>query len=124
MQVLINIKKLISFFIFLWNVIIIIQTHDMSSSEVMNQSQFSTKGKRKLGRLDKDGKLDDFPLRPFLYEAEAQVYITGYVDAIVNHTSEADEAKVRGQFSIRNVAGDVVNNNEDDSSTNKETENV
>ena len=73
---------------------------------------------------DKDGKLDDFPLRPFLYEAEAQVYITGYVDAIVNHTSEADEAKVRGQFSIRNVAGDIVNNNEDDSSTNKETENV
>ena len=73
---------------------------------------------------DKDGKLDDFPLRPFLYEAEAQVYITGYVDAIVNHTGEADEAKVRGQFSIRNVAGDIVNNNEDNSSTNKETENV
>jgi len=73
---------------------------------------------------DKDGKLDDFPLRPFLYEAEAQVYITGYVDAIVNHTGEADEAKVRGQFSIRNVTGDIVNNNEGDSSTNKETENV
>ena len=70
---------------------------------------------------DKDGKLDDYPIRPFLYEPEAQVYITGYVDAIVNHTGEADEAKVRGQFSIRNVAGDIVNNNEDDSSTNKET---
>ena len=64
---------------------------------------------------DKDGKLEDYPIRPFLYEAEAQVYITGYVDAIVNHTGEADEAKVRGQFSIRNVAGDIVNNNEDDS---------
>ena len=57
---------------------------------------------------DKDGKLEDYPIRPFLYEPEAQVYITGYVDAIVNHTGEADEAKVRGQFSIRNVAGDIV----------------
>ena len=73
---------------------------------------------------DKDGKLEDYPIRPFLYETEAQVYITGYVDAIVNHTGEADEAKVRGQFSIRNIAGDVVNNKEGDSSTNKETENV
>jgi hypothetical protein len=73
---------------------------------------------------DKDGKVDDIPLRPFLYEAEAQTYITGYVDAIVNHTGDADEATVRGQFSIRNVTGDVVNNNEDETSTNKETENV
>ena len=73
---------------------------------------------------DKDGKLNDYPIRPFLYEQEAQIYITGYVDAIVNHTGEADEAKVRGQFSIRNVAGDIVNNNEDNSSTNKETEDV
>ena len=73
---------------------------------------------------NKDGKLDDFPLRPFLCEVEASVYILGYVDAIVNHTGEANEAKVKGQFSIRNVAGDIVNNNEGDSSTNKETENV
>ena len=73
---------------------------------------------------DKDGKLDDFPLRPFSCEVEASVYILGYVDAIVNHTGEANEARVKGQFSIRNVAGDVVNNNEGDSSTNKETENV
>lgn len=77
-----------------------------------------------LSLKDKDGKLDDMPLRPFLYENDAQTYITGYVDAIVNHTGEDDESKVRGQFSIRNVAGDVVNNNEGDSSTNKETENV
>ena len=56
--------------------------------------------------------------------SEGQTYITGYVHAIINHTGEADEAKVRGQFSIRNVAGDIVNNNEGDSSTNKETENV
>ena len=73
---------------------------------------------------NKDGNVEDIPLRPFLYESEAHFYIVGYVDAIVNHTGEADEAKVRGQFSIRNVAGDVVNDNESDSSTNKETENV
>jgi hypothetical protein len=42
----------------------------------------------------------------------------------VNHTSEADEAKVRGQFSIRDVAGLNVDKNEDDTSTNRETENV
>ena len=73
---------------------------------------------------DKDGKVDDMPLRPFLYENDAQTYITGYVHAIINHTGEADEAKVRGQFSIRDVAGLNVDNNEGDSSTNKETENV
>ena len=70
------------------------------------------------------GVVEDTPLRPFLYESEAQFYITGYVDAIVNHTGEADEAKVRGQFAIRNVAGDIVNNNEENTSTDKETENV
>jgi len=69
-------------------------------------------------------ELIDTPLRPFLYEEAAQTYITGYVDAIVNHTGDAEEANVRGQFSIRNVAGDIVNNNEGDSSTDKETENV
>ena len=73
---------------------------------------------------DKDGKLDDYPLFPCLYESEAQTYITGYVHAIINHTGESDEDKVRGQFSIRNVAGDIVNNNEGDSSTDKETENA
>jgi len=73
---------------------------------------------------DKDNKLVDQPLFPCLYEHEAETYITGYVHAIINHTGESDEDKVRGQFSIRNVAGDIVNNNEGDSSTNKETENV
>ena len=73
--------------------------------------------------LKKD-KYVDTPLRPFSLKLEAENYIAGYVDAIVNHTGEADEAKVRNQFSIRNVAGDVVNNNEGDSSTNKETGNV
>jgi hypothetical protein len=73
---------------------------------------------------DTDGKLKDIPLCPFLYENDANNYITGYVHAIVNHTSEADEAKVRGQFSIRDVAGLNVDKNEDDTSTNRETENV
>ena len=67
---------------------------------------------------DDKGKLNDLPLRPFMYEAEAETYITGYVDAIVNHTGDADEANVKGQFSIRNVTGEIVNNN-----TDKETEN-
>ena len=73
---------------------------------------------------DKDGKIIDQPLFPCYIYMEAENYITGYVHAIINHTGEADEAKVRGQFSIRNVAGDIVNNHEGDSSTNKETENV
>ena len=73
---------------------------------------------------DKDGKIIDQPLFPCLYENDAKNYITGYVHAIINHTGEADEAKVRGQFSIRDVAGLNVDKNEGDSSTNKETENV
>ena len=67
------------------------------------------------------GILQDMPLRPFLYEYEAQIYITGYVDAIVNHTGEADEAKVKGQFSIRNMSGNVDVNKEEESSANKES---
>ena len=68
---------------------------------------------------DEDGKLKDIPLYPCLYENDANNYITGYVHAIINHTGEADEAKVRGQFSIRDVAGLDVNNK-----TSKETEDV
>ena len=71
------------------------------------------------------GKVHDIPLCPFLYENDANNYITGYVHAIINHTGEAnDEAKIRGQFSIRDVAGLSVDKNEGDSSTDKETENV
>ena len=73
---------------------------------------------------DEDNKVQDIPLYPCLYEHDAHNYITGYVHAIINHTGEADEAKVRGQFSIRDVAGLNVDNNEGDSSTNRETENV
>ena len=73
---------------------------------------------------DEDNKVKDMPLYPCLYENDAQNYITGYVHAIINHTGESDEDKVRGQFSIRDVAGLNVDNNEGDSSANKETENV
>lgn len=68
---------------------------------------------------DEDGKLKDVPLYPCLYENDANNYITGYVHAIINHTGESDEDKVRGQFSIRDVAGLDVNNK-----TSKETEDV
>ena len=68
---------------------------------------------------DEKGVLQDIPLHPFVYEHEAQIYITGYVDAIVNHTGEADEAKVKGQFSIRNMSGNVDVNKEEESSANK-----
>jgi hypothetical protein len=73
---------------------------------------------------DEDNKVKDIPLYPCLYENDAENYITGYVHAIINHTGEADEAKIRGQFSIRDVAGLNVDKNEGDSSANKETENV
>ena len=73
---------------------------------------------------NKDGKIIDQPLFPCLYENDAKNYITGYVHAIINHTSETNEAKIRGQFSIRDVAGDIVDKNEGASSANKETENV
>tara|TARA_R100000008_G_C3571591_1_gene162506 strand:- start:85 stop:336 length:252 start_codon:yes stop_codon:yes gene_type:complete len=65
------------------------------------------------------GKVEDIPLRPFSYEGEAKVYIAGYVDAIVNHTGEANHADVMGQFSIRNVTGEINVNKSD-----KETKNV
>ena len=73
---------------------------------------------------DEDNKIKDIPLYPCLYENDANNYITGYVHAIINHTGESDEDKVRGQFSIRDVAGLNVDKNEGDASTNKETENV
>ena len=66
------------------------------------------------------GKVHDIPLCPFLYENDANNYITGYVHAIINHTGESDEDKIRGQFSIRDVAGLVVDKNEDKTSTDKE----
>ena len=73
---------------------------------------------------DEDNKIKDIPLYPCLYENDANNYITGYVHAIINHTGESDEDKIRGQFSIRDVAGLNVDNNEGDASTDKETENV
>tara|TARA_R110002020_G_scaffold385579_3_gene596502 strand:+ start:5405 stop:5668 length:264 start_codon:yes stop_codon:yes gene_type:complete len=76
--------------------------------------------------VKEDGVAKDHPIRPFNNEVDAEIYIQGYTDAILNHTGDGDkkEEEVKGLFSIRNVAGNVVNNNEDHSSTDKETENV
>ena len=71
---------------------------------------------------DDKGMLQDVPLRPFTYEHEAQTYLTGYVDAIENHTGGNDSrSEIEGQFSIRTVAGDVNVNKEEKSSTIKES---
>ena len=76
--------------------------------------------------VKEDGVVKDHPIRPFENEVDARIYIQGYTDAILNHTEDGDkkEDEVKGLFSIRNVAGNIVNNNEGDSSTDKETENV
>ena len=50
MQVMVNIKKLISFFIFLYNIIKIIQTQDMSSIESNNKRRNIGSRQRKLIR--------------------------------------------------------------------------
>ena len=68
---------------------------------------------------DKKGKIEEIPLRPFSHEFEAQIYIIGYVDAIINHTKEANAKEVKGQFSIRDITGEINVNK-----VNKETKNV
>ena len=73
---------------------------------------------------DKDGKVNDVPLYPCLYENDAQNYITGYVHAIINHTGESDEDKVRGQFSIRDVAGLIVDKKETNKEINSEEDKI
>ena len=52
---------------------------------------------------DGDGVVVDHPLRPFTLEIEAQTYLDGYVDAIVNHTDENNPDKVRGLFRISKI---------------------
>jgi len=52
---------------------------------------------------DADGVVNDHPLRPFTLEIEAQTYLDGYVDAIVNHTDENNPDKVRGLFRIAKI---------------------
>lgn len=66
---------------------------------------------------DSDGVLEDIPLRPFPTPYEAQLYIEGYLDAVINHTGTADYwteeniLKERGQFSIKDIGGKSVDKN-------------
>ena len=55
---------------------------------------------------DDEGKIKDHPLRPFHLEAEANWWLNGYVDAVVNHTGETDIHKIYGQFRIERLGDD------------------
>ena len=56
-----------------------------------------------------DGVVSDHPLRPFDYKADAEIYISGYVDAIMNHTDDdSTEDEIKGLFSIRDTAGQTI----------------
>ena len=52
---------------------------------------------------DEAGVVQDHPLRPFVLEIEAETYLDGYVDAIINHTEEQNPDKVRGLFRISKI---------------------
>lgn len=52
---------------------------------------------------DGDGVVVDHPLRPFELEMEAQMYLEGYVDAIINHTDEVNRDLVKGMFRISKI---------------------
>jgi len=66
---------------------------------------------------DAEGVLQNIPLRPFPTKYEADIYILGYMDAVMNHTGSGkewtdDEIKdLRGQFSIKDIGGNIVDNN-------------
>ena len=49
---------------------------------------------------DSEGNINEHPLRPFELEMEAQMYLEGYVDAIINHTNENNHDLVKGLFRI------------------------
>ena len=52
---------------------------------------------------DENGVVNDHPLRPFQLEVEAQWWLEGYVDSIINHTDETDPLKVKGNFRISRI---------------------
>ena len=67
--------------------------------------------------MGNEGVLENIPLRPFPSRFEAEVYIEGYLDAVINHTATADYwteeniQKERDQFSIKDIGGKSVDNN-------------
>ena len=64
-----------------------------------------------------EGVLENIPLRPFPSRFEAEVYIEGYLDAVINHTATPDYwteeniQKERDQFSIKDIGGKSVDKN-------------
>jgi hypothetical protein len=52
---------------------------------------------------DEAGVVQDHPLRPFALKTEAEFFLEGYVDAIINHTDETDHNKIKGQFRISTI---------------------
>jgi len=70
---------------------------DKKMEEVMHQYVvlFSCK--------DDEGVIQDHPLRPFELKLEADMYLDGYVDAIINHTAETNIGKVKGLFRISKI---------------------
>ena len=57
---------------------------------------------------DEEGVVQDHPLRGFEMELEAQWYLEGYVDSIVNHTDEQDPDAVKGIFRISEIGKEEV----------------
>ena len=61
--------------------------------------------------VKEDGVVADHPLRPFDYKGDAENYILGYIDAILNHTDDGSNKKedeIKGLFSIRDTAGEQL----------------
>ena len=59
--------------------------------------------------VKEDGVVSDHPLHPFEYKQDAENYILGYVDAIINHTDDnSSEDEIKGLFSIRDAAGEPI----------------
>ena len=63
---------------------------------------------------DEDRKLNELPLNSYETDIEARAFRDGYMDAIINHTSNAKRSEVMGLFSIRTIdnkpVDEVVNN--------------
>ena len=57
---------------------------------------------------DEDKKLNEVPVNTYETEIEARSYRDGYMDAILNHTTNANRAEVMGLFSIRKLDDTVV----------------
>jgi len=57
---------------------------------------------------DEAGVVNDHPLRPFQLKVEAEFYLEGYVDAIINHTEEQNPDEIKGMFRISTIGDEHV----------------